>query len=185
MINNNTLINLGIISMLAAAPHRASKQVVDGTLFQDARLSLESKLLGLISRNFDRVGLWKYLQKWDEGYNHKEGLYKTVGEWRTKVEAQHITSRSFERHIRPLYLHTTTKISGDPGTEFWWGCYLVNPNESEQMYLYYNLSPQMVIELSRELLNVRVWFLGQHEIFSSEPLGEVVEEVKRKYNKEV
>ena len=167
MINERVLINLGVISLLNSPPHRVHKEIVSGTFFQDIRLSLESKLLALIVRNFDKLRLWRYLDKFNKTYD------MTVGNWRTELEASLIQASTFERHIRPLYRHCENNL------------YVVNPGTEEEMFLYYNLSPQMVIEASRELLNVSVWFLGHHEIFSSESLGDWITEVRGRYTKNV
>ena len=176
MVNERVLVNLGLICLLNSPPHRIHKQMIDNTAFQDIRLSLESKLLALIVRNFDKLRLWRYLDKSNarERYRNKDYTFGvSVGEWRTELEAALIQASTFERHIRPLYRHCENNL------------YVVNPNTEEEMFLYYNLSPQMVIEASRELLNVSVWFLGHHEIFSNESLGDWITEVRSKYNKEV
>ena len=176
MINERVLINLGIISLLNSPPHRVHKEIVSGTFFQDIRLSLESKLLALIVRNFDKLRLWRYLDKMDVRYDTAADLNRvhfTTGEWRTELEAALIQASTFERHIRPLYRHCENNL------------YVVNPGTEEEMFLYYNLSPQMCIEASRELLNVYVWFLGMHEIFSSESLGDWITEVRGRYTKNV
>lgn len=176
MINERVLINLGIISLLNSPPHRVHKEIVDGTFFQDIRMSLESKLLALIVRNFDKLRLWRYLEKMLP-MNHPDwqlpSTPRTVGEWRVELEASLIQASIFERHIRPLYRHCENNL------------YVVNPGTEEEMFLYYNLSPAMCIEASRELLNVSVWFLGQHEIFSSESLGDWIAEVRGRYTKNV
>ena len=173
LLNERVLINLGVISLLNSPPHRVHKEIVDGTFFQDIRLSLESKLLALVVRNFDKLRLWRYLDKTrlDHSGRGDHGCGVSVGEWRTELEAALIQASTFERHIRPLYRHCENNL------------YVVNPNTEEEMFLYYNLSPQMVIEASRELLNVSVWFLGMHEVFSSESLGDWITEVRSKYTK--
>ena len=165
MVNERVLVNLGIICLLNSPPNRTHKQVADSTLFQDVRISLESKLLALIVRNFDKLRLWRYLDKFTKSYD------MTVGNWRTELEAALIQASTFERHIRSLYRHCENNL------------YVVNPGTEEEMFLYYNLSPQMVIEASRELLNVSVWFLGHHEVFCSESMGDWITEVRSKYTK--
>ena len=98
---------------------------------------------------------------------------RTEKEWRTELDAQLISSKSFERHILPMYRHITDSV------------YILNPNQDEELFLYYNLSPSMVIEISRELLDMKIWFLGTHEVLTSEPLGDIVLDIRRRYNKEV
>ena len=164
MINDKVLTNLGIISLIGTSP-RSSKQAIDGTLFQDTRLNLESKLLSLISRNFDKLKLWKYIEFYQILQSDR-----SVKDIRMELEAQLISSSSFERHILPRYIHQIGN------------CYVLNPNQDEELFLYYNLSPSMVIEISRELLDIKIWFLGNHEVLTSEPLGDIVLEVRRRYN---
>ena len=162
MINDKVLTNLGIISLIGTNP-RSSKQAIDGTLFQDTRLNLESKLLSLISRNFDKLKLWKYQ------YSLQDNWYP-IKDLRAELEAQLISSKSFERHILPMYIHQQGQT------------YVLNPNQDEELFLYYNLSPSMVIEISRELLDMKIWFLGNHEVLTSEPLGDIVLDVRKRYS---
>ena len=167
MINDRVLTNLGIISLIGTNP-RSSKEAISGTLFQDTRLNLESKLLSLISRNFDKLKLWKYLDIFENPARNY--IYSQEIRGRTEIEAQLIASKSFERHILPMYRHTQNQT------------YILNPNQNEELFLYYNLSPSMVIEISRELLDMKIWFLGNHEVLTSEPLGDIVLDVRRRYN---
>ena len=164
MINERQLVNLGIICLLATSPTRIHKEVADSTLFQDTRLTIESKLLALIDKNWFKLELYKYLPI-------KGNTSCLEIELRKELEAQLVNTLRYDRQIVPLYSHRPDNL------------YIVNPNEEEEMFLYYGLSPSMVIEVSRYLLDVPVWFLSHHEVFSSESLGDIVMEVKRKYGK--
>lgn len=164
MINDRQLVNLGIICLLATSPTRIHKEVADSTFFQDTRLTIESKLLALIDKNWFKLELYKYLPI-------KGNTSCLEIELRKEIEAHLVTTLRYDRQITPLYSHRD-------------GVYIVNPNEEEEMYLYYGLSPSMVVEVSRYLLDVPRWFLGHHEVMSSESLGEVVLEIKKKYGKE-
>ena len=92
-----------------------------------------------------------------------------IARWRSELDGQLISSKSFERHILPMYRHITDSV------------YILNPNQDEELFLYYNLSPSMVIEISRELLDMKIWFLGNHEVLTSEPLGDIVLDVRKRY----
>lgn len=165
MINERQLVNLGIICLLATSPTRIHKEVADSTLFQDTRLTIESKLLALIDKNWFKLELYKYLPI-------KSNTSCLEIELRKELEAQLVNTLRYDRQIVPLYSHRPDNL------------YIVNPNEEEEMYLYYGLSPSMVIEVSRYLLEVPVWFLGHHEVMSSESLGEAILDIKKKYLKE-
>ena len=163
MINDRQLVNLGLVCLLATSPTRIHKEVADSTLFQDTRLTIESKLLALIDKNWFKLELYKYVQK----VYYKDAMNESF--IRGELEAQLVNTLRYDRQIVPLYSHRPDNL------------YIVNPNEGEEMYLYYGLSPSMVIEVSRYLLDVPVWFLGHHEVMSSESLGDVVLDIKKKY----
>ena len=166
-INDRQLINLGIICLLAEGKEITNRRLIDGTFWQDKRLIMWGRLLEMIDAQWRKLPLARILTSvWEA----KEDPILFVPSWREILESMILEASMYERVVTPLYEHKDNH-------------YIVNPNTDEEMYLYYNLSPAMVIEASRGLIGDNVWFLGQHEVFTFWDYEEFIDEVRSKYKK--
>lgn len=160
-INDRQLVVLGIICFLAEGKEVTNRRLVDGTFWQDKRLIMWGRLLEMIDAQWTKLPL-------DYVLDYYYGVDPPV--WREVLEAMILEASMYERVVTPLYEH---------GENY----YRINPLTNEEMFLYYNLSPAMVIEASRYLIGDEIWFLGQHEIMSEWFYGSEIDEVRSKYKK--
>lgn len=168
-INDRQLINLGIICLLAEGKEVTNRRLVDGTFWQDKRLIMWGRLLEMIDAQWTKLPLAQILTtEWNQ--RNLAGRDGYPPNWRGILEAMILEASMYERVVTPLYEHKDNH-------------YIVNPNTDEEMYLYYNLSPAMVIEASKYLIGDEIWFLGQHEIFSELFYGGEIDVVRSKYKK--
>lgn len=163
-INDRQLINLGIICLLAEGKEITNRRLIDGTFWQDKRLIMWGRLLEMIDAQWTKLHPAMFLGEWYDGDS------TSPPNWREVLEAMILEASMYERVVTPLYEHKDNH-------------YIVNPDTDEEMYLYYNLSPAMVIEASRYLIGDEVWFLGQHEVFSWIDYSREIDEVRSKYKK--
>ena len=166
-INDRQLINLGIICLLAEGKEITNRRLIDGTFWQDKRLIMWGRLLEMIDAQWTKLPLAQILDPLNPDLIWEDGGKE---HWRELLEAMILEASMYERVVTPLYEHKDNH-------------YIVNPNTDEEMYLYYNLSPAMVIEASRGLIGDNVWFLGQHEVFTFWDYEEFIDEVRSKYKK--
>lgn len=169
IINDRQLINLGIICLLAEGKEVTNRRLVDGTFWQDKRLIMWGRLLEMIDAQWTKLPLAQILTtKWNQ--QNLVGRDGYPPNWRSVLEAMILEASVYERVVTPLYEHKN---------EY----YIVNPGEVDEMSLYYNLSPAMVIEASRCLIGDEIWFLGQHEIFTELFYDSEIDEVRSKYRR--
>ncbi len=173
ILTDKMLVNLGVISLLADRRSRIHRELTEGTFLQDIRLNLEKRLLDLIVRNYHELGFSALLV--DEWYarrayvdKHGSTIYQPPSFWNELVAMQ-VDALKYERQIMVLY---------ERGDNY----YRLHPGTDEEVYIYYNLSTQQVIELSRELRGEHFWFLGFHEVLCDQNITSEVELVRKKYS---